>query len=267
MSVRSASYARPLAGLEVRTNARPSAAEDNRFYDGALGVTFGPAGRLAARRQREPAAWHLVPGAGPPIWLCDDGARAQVEARPERTEADAAVRRVVPFASALQGKVVLHAAAVRCGSAAVAFTGASGAGKSTIAGALGALGLPRLADDLLPCRLDGDRVIVPFRAARRPRAAAEQLPLGLVFVLGAQPTRDAAIHWQPLAPRRALQALVENGYGELAVARAWRCQFELYLRLVATAQVLALEVAHDALRLRASAAELARWLGAESQRP
>ena len=47
-----------------------------------------------------------------------------------------------------RGQVVLHASAVRVGDRAVLFCGASGAGKSTMAAALGELGFALLADDV-----------------------------------------------------------------------------------------------------------------------
>lgn len=51
-------------------------------------------------------------------------------------------------------QVVLHASAVRVGDGAVMFCGASGAGKSTIAAALGQRGYPLLNDDVCAIGLD-----------------------------------------------------------------------------------------------------------------
>lgn len=54
-----------------------------------------------------------------------------------------------------RGQIVLHASAVRVGGKAVLFCGASGAGKSTIAAALGQRGYPLVNDDVCALSLDG----------------------------------------------------------------------------------------------------------------
>ncbi|NCU11760.1 MAG: hypothetical protein GXC70_06315 [Sphingomonadaceae bacterium] len=51
--------------------------------------------------------------------------------------------------SALNGLLPLHASAVAAGGRAYAFTGPAGAGKSTLAAALGGLGMPLMCDDTL----------------------------------------------------------------------------------------------------------------------
>jgi hypothetical protein len=62
---------------------------------------------------------------------------------------DAYRRRVLPFALQAQGRELLHASAVEMPMGAIAFCGASGAGKSTMAAALGDRGNPPVADDAL----------------------------------------------------------------------------------------------------------------------
>ncbi len=54
---------------------------------------------------------------------------------------------VVPLASSLQGRLVLHAGAVQFGSRSICFAGDPGAGKSTLTAYLAANGRPFLADD------------------------------------------------------------------------------------------------------------------------
>lgn len=66
---------------------------------------------------------------------------------------------VLPVLLAWKGEYVLHASAVRAHGGAVAFLGPAGAGKSTLAAALGRAGLPVLADDALLLRFRGG---VPF---------------------------------------------------------------------------------------------------------
>jgi hypothetical protein len=57
-----------------------------------------------------------------------------------------------------RGAFVMHASAVRVNGAVVAFTGRSGAGKSTTAGIFAAAGHPVVTDDFLPLRIDGASV-------------------------------------------------------------------------------------------------------------
>ena len=57
-----------------------------------------------------------------------------------------------------RGAFVMHASAVRVGDAVVAFTGRSGAGKSTTASVFAAAGHPVVTDDFLPLRLDSEGV-------------------------------------------------------------------------------------------------------------
>jgi hypothetical protein len=64
---------------------------------------------------------------------------------------------VLPLALSRQGKLVFHASAVRIGAAAVAFMGASGKGKSTLAASLAANGYPFLTDDGLLLERSGQQ--------------------------------------------------------------------------------------------------------------
>jgi hypothetical protein len=63
-----------------------------------------------------------------------------------------------------RGRLVLHASTVLAGDHAVAFTGRSGAGKSTIAACLDRRGMPLLADDVT--------VVDPVRPGHRPTVRA-----------------------------------------------------------------------------------------------
>ncbi|NUP07090.1 MAG: hypothetical protein HOW73_13630 [Polyangiaceae bacterium] len=65
---------------------------------------------------------------------------------------------VVPGIDQLAGTPAIHASAVSTPHGAIAFVGPSGAGKSTLAGLLSTK-WPLLADDYLPLRIDGDRVV------------------------------------------------------------------------------------------------------------
>jgi hypothetical protein len=76
----------------------------------------------------------------------------------------------LPLAAALQGYEVLHASAVSNGGGAVAFMGASGAGKTALASRLVVRGAAFVTDDVLALELrDGDVLVhpgAPFMAVR-----------------------------------------------------------------------------------------------------
>jgi hypothetical protein len=59
-----------------------------------------------------------------------------------------------------RGRFVLHASAVSMNGRAVAFTGPSGRGKSTLVAALARAGYPLIADDMTVIDLDGQRPVV-----------------------------------------------------------------------------------------------------------
>jgi hypothetical protein len=80
----------------------------------------------------------------------------------------------------LRGELVLHASAVGVGEAALAFVGASGMGKSTMATVLCGAGHPLLTDDVLCVQLRPDRVMVhPGSTETRLRDPAQPLANGL----------------------------------------------------------------------------------------
>lgn len=96
----------------------------------------------------------------------------------------------------LRGELVLHASAVRVGKRAVAFVGASGMGKSTIATVLCAAGHPLLTDDVLRAELGRDAVIVhPGSTETRLRDAAR--PLADAVAGPGRPTADGRLAVAP----------------------------------------------------------------------
>jgi len=105
----------------------------------------------------------------------------------------------LPVAAVLQGLEVLHASAVGSASGAVAFTGASGAGKTTLAGGLVRRGATFLTDDVLALEADGDAALVhpgPAFMAMRPDAA--RLDGG--GHLGDSVGRTDKLHFSPSVP-------------------------------------------------------------------
>lgn len=78
------------------------------------------------------------------------------------------LNQVLPLALARQGKFVFHGSAVDLGEFAVAFTGASGRGKSTIAASFARDGYPFLTDDALLLEPIGDAFsVVPSHPSIR----------------------------------------------------------------------------------------------------
>ncbi|GAA4836923.1 hypothetical protein GCM10023221_12750 [Luteimicrobium xylanilyticum] len=73
----------------------------------------------------------------------------------------------------LRGSLVLHASAVELDGQAVAFTGHSGMGKSTLAGLVAAAGARVVSDDVVPVRLDGGAWIPPGATELRLRPGTE----------------------------------------------------------------------------------------------
>lgn len=163
----------------------------------------------------------------------------------------ARARRLVPYASWLQGLPVLHAAAVALGGAAVALIGPSGVGKSTLAERLSDLGYEALYDDLTPCRERGGRFLVPL-----PRRSAQPLR-ALAFLARRRLGRPAL---EPMSRAAALRWLARNGWGDLALPSLWRTQFEFHCRLAADRPAFRLLMPDDGDGLAQAAAEAATLL-------
>jgi hypothetical protein len=69
------------------------------------------------------------------------------------------VAQVLPFVAVMRGLEVLHASAVATGSGAVAFSGSSGSGKTSLALAMQRRGAALLADDVLALERGGEGLI------------------------------------------------------------------------------------------------------------
>jgi hypothetical protein len=223
-------------------------------------------GELLVRVSDDPArapskGWLLLPTAAPvTLWAQPDGQELEVYPADLPVEAlAAAVRAAVPFAAALQGKVTLHAAGVSTRRGIAAIVGASGAGKSTLARALAATSMTVVADDLLPCRLLADRVAAP--SPERARGATPLTPLTGIFFLDRQAKqRQPAL--VDLGARQCFERLVHHGFGELANARAWGHQVEIYHRIARDLPAFQMTIPDDLERV----AEVAGWFEAVCRR-
>ncbi len=100
-----------------------------------------------------------------------DGKRAAVWAAPSVTlpTIDHLFQnQVLPLALSRQGRLVLHGSAVQAGAGCVAFLGASGRGKSTLAASFATCGCPFLTDDGLQLAwIKGDLYALPSHASIR----------------------------------------------------------------------------------------------------
>ena len=164
----------------------------------------------------------------------------------------------------MRGALALHASAVHVGPGAIAFVGPHGAGKSTLAAALGAAGCGVVADDVLHLRLDGTQwVAEPFASmlklwpdgaalALGPRAVLPAItagwdkralhlgddvpavtdPVGLQAIACLH-DRGSTISIEPLAPAAALVQLAANSSaGHLLDSSARAAEFRSLSALV-----------------------------------
>jgi hypothetical protein len=186
------------------------------------------------------------------------------------------------FALQLRGVTCLHASCVRMGDCAVAFVGAAGAGKSTLAACFARRGQPILTDDLAPLmetvggfeippaypriRLWPDSVASLFGhadalpritptwdkrflgLAGRYRFASSPLPLAAIFILGEREAGAPRI--ESLSARQALIALVRETYSSRLLDRERRAkEFEVLTRLLDRLDVHRLVASSDPSRL------------------
>ena len=155
---------------------------------------------------------------------------------------------VMPRVLSQHGRLLLHASAVLAPSGVIAFLGAAGHGKSTLAASFCQQGLPAIADDCLVLKEDHRNFVVTpscwglrlwpetisalfgteldypkvahYTDKRRLKADNEQLffsiepaPLRRIYVLATPETADAgAIKITALSPREATMALVNAAY-------------------------------------------------------
>jgi hypothetical protein len=117
--------------------------------------------------------------------------------------------------------LILHASAVEIDGKAIAFLGACGGGKSTMAAALHALGYNIVADDVLCVDFRGEThpLILPgfpFLKLHHESAAYRQsegfsfapIPLGGIYLLD----RDEEIRVEPMTPKEGFQKLLSHSH-------------------------------------------------------
>lgn len=181
------------------------------------------------------------------VYFDKDGKTAYVKATADSDcpqETAIQIRRVVPFSAALQGKITLHASAVRIAESAVCFVAGSGVGKSTFARHLAEAGVLVIADDLLPCRKGQDGIYIPHQDSSETR----ELQLGAVYFL----TRR--IEWQKLlvkriAPKECFRMLTFNGFGEIRDKGVWNTQFFTHGSIASAIPAFHLQIPDDLAKL------------------
>lgn len=178
---------------------------------------------------------------------------------------------ILGFVLRLRGVVSLHASAVLLDGKAVAFVGAGGAGKSTLAARFALAGVPVVTDDILPLEDSDDGFLVRSSVPHlklwpdsvtqlygRPDALPKLVPssvdwdkrcldltqpelrwaegahpLGAIYLLERRHAEAAAPELTHPTPAEALVALTANAYVNYALTKAMRAQeFAVLSRLV-----------------------------------
>jgi len=218
-------------------------------------------GELGDRRTRVscealPDGWRVAVDGCSPSFVSRDGAfveRLDDSGGPvDDRELDAMFGPALLLALAARGIFCLHAAAVEGLGRGAAFLGGSGAGKSTLARRLPDLesGLVPLADDVLPTDASaGARPRFPqprWAPSAQRVSAAENLPLGVVFVLA----ESEEITVESLSGREAAVALARHTMGaRLFDARLAERHFDFCAALITRVRVekLSYPRSYDAL--------------------
>ena len=189
-------------------------------------------------------------------WIRADGRLALVaEGEALVRGFDALVRRVVPFAAALQDRVVLHASSVLADDGVHAFIGASGAGKSSLAECLGDQGFPVLSDDLLLCLPTDTGIVIPRPGQDEDDESGPAL--AAVYFVEREVALDK-IDLQEMSEEECFKGLLQHGFGELSVPKIWAAQFELYSIISEQCKAYRLRLPDSLGRLAESAETLAR---------
>lgn len=191
----------------------------------------------------------------------------------------------------IRGALALHASAVRIRGGAIGFAGCHGAGKSTLAAALGAAGCAVVTDDVLHLRAEGSRwVAEPFasmlklwpggaelalgpRAALPPIAAGwdkRALHLGGSVAAVSDPLALDAIAWlaprgsdvaiEPLSPAEALVRLAAHSSAAHLLDSTLRAaEFRALSALVRSVPCVAVTPPAEAAEYPAFVARVLEW--------
>jgi len=145
-----------------------------------------PTGKIVATQGAMSVQWHRVG-----TFLIHGGSEVIIEPEPSVPPEDLQPFLTGPVLSVLlhqRGSLVLHASAVVIGNSAVAFLGAKGDGKSTLAAHLQVRGHRLIADDIVPVNLENND---PMVVAGFPRI---KLYNDSIAAVGEEPSDFPVIH-------------------------------------------------------------------------
>ena len=202
-------------------------------------------------------------------------------------DAEWRLRQALPHLLALRGRAVLHAASLRMGEGVLALGGATGAGKSTLAGMMSG-GHP-ISDDLLFLGDEGSpsvvlgaeerarswtRALAPELAraglVRLPEDAVQEmlggprLPLGELWLLDAATRGGEEMVTAPIPPEQALGEVLLGGFGETGDPDVWDRLFGLAREVAERVRVARVRVPGELPLLRRA---VDRWSSAERPAP
>lgn len=240
--------------------------------------------QLIVRRSEDRKRYSFEYSDGTRFLICDDASEVVAHWPAPLTPEDTATYLMGPvlaFVLRLKGRVCLHASSIAVDGNAVAFVGPSGVGKSTLAAALVSRGFRVVSEDVLPLRLEHNRILVdpggplirlwqssvhslfgapdamplltPNWDKRFQPLSAESgsfmpqsCPLCVIYLLAPRQPGQANAAISPLTSREALMALVLNTYSNKLLDTEMRSQeFELLGQLVAKIPVRTLQFGDD----------------------
>ena len=189
---------------------------------------------------------------------------------------EAAIGAPLALALAHRGIWCLHASALQREGRAVLLLGASGRGKSTLAAYCnGRRGFRRLADDILPCRLNGHSLIalpafpqlkLPHEVQRQ-QASPEALPVAAIAFLDAGPDDRPAEVLRPSKIGSVRQLADHTVAAALFDPELHRRHLDLAAGLLNATPILQLRYPHDYSRLPEVCRLLAEGLDHLGQHP
>lgn len=240
-------YTSSVAGWTVLTNRSAKNLDRSPISTGKVEVVFtreeADLNKVSRTSWNDESggSWYQLPdNEAIPAFFRSDGQVVLVQEPATITlDYSAQLRRVVPFAVALQNELILHASAIRWNQGVISFIGSSGAGKTSLAGRLADLGPLLIADDLLPCRTSGERVLVPV--VDNPGNSCIQIPLTILFFLNKSNSLDK-IDLAAISKRDCFLSLLSHGFGELPAAKAWKTQFVNYHNIAEQVQAFCLKI-------------------------
>jgi len=223
------SYHYFIAGLCIRTPVQLPDLPSVGNADANLDVILGDCPSITSEL-KESNQWIALPRHIPEDMWCNlNGKELCVFSEKVAPNLGVAIRQSIPFASALQGRVILHASAIEYLNTGVVFVGPSGVGKSTIGKFFSDQGYRLLSDDLLPCRLSLNGQPQIFSTLDED---VDDRLVGFSSLHFLKRDKDfSTVHCVQLDETKAMQRLIRHGFGEVENKNIWRVQFDMYRRL------------------------------------